>query len=116
MTLFEWKFKEGWIWITPNENKNEHNPSQFAVFVDPTGFNDWYFHELTEQEKHGVRGGDLLTMLANLEYTGEPDADKILALWRSMGSPVVDRKAPGYIAAEFPSDFVWHVYAKGGAE
>lgn len=54
----------------------------------------------------------------SIEYTGEPDADKILALWRSMGSPVVDRKAPGYIAPEFPSDFVWHVYvyAKGGAE
>jgi hypothetical protein len=107
MTLFEWRYEEGWIWISENRNKNDRNPDEYLVTVDPAGWGDHYASLDAEERRYFGKCG-MMNVLLNTELAADDAAaESILDLWRSMGSPVIDRRASGYTAPVFPTNFKW---------
>ena len=105
--LFEWRYEKGWIWISENRSKSNRNPAEYVVTVDPAGWGDHYASLDAEQRRYFGKCG-MMNVLSNTELSADDAAaEKLLALWRSMGSPVIDREKPGYTVPEFPADFKW---------
>ncbi|MGB9032186.1 MAG: hypothetical protein WCC27_18830 [Acidobacteriaceae bacterium] len=100
MTLYEWKYKQGWIWIADNANKSEHNRGDYAIYVDPTDIGGW-FDGLTDAQKRGC--SDYSNLVANTEAPSSWYAyEVVMRVWESLGSPRIDRKSPNYAAPVFP--------------
>jgi len=105
--LFEWRYEKGWIWISENRNKSDRNPAEYVVTVDPAGWGDHYASLDAEERRYFGKCG-MLNVLSNTELSADDAAaEKILVFWRSMGSLNIDRRAPGYTAPEFPTNFNW---------
>ena len=97
MTLFEWRITDkgngeyGYIWIA-EAGKDEFGPV-YRIYVDPYNINatvdDAFEYEAQK--------------FFDLEIT-EDDAwyGRIIHYWRRIGSPRMDRNAPGYEAPWFP--------------
>jgi hypothetical protein len=98
MTLFEWRYERGWIWIAEREG------GELAVWIDPTDLAGQY-ERLTDKEKHGTHSGDCLNLMSNTEAGANSDEyERVMYVWKSLGSPRIDRTAPGYTAPVFPID------------
>jgi hypothetical protein len=105
--LYEWRYEKGWIWISENRNKGDRNPAEFVVYVDPAGWGDHYASLDAEERRYFGKCG-MINVLFNTELLADDAAaERILDLWRSKGSPIIDRKFVGYAAPEFPTNFNW---------
>jgi hypothetical protein len=97
MTIFEWKITDlgngefGYIWIA-SDGKDEFG-NLYKIYVDP------YNIDATADVAFKYEAQKFF----NLEIT-EDDAwyRRVLLLWKRLGSPRIDRKAPGYDAPWFP--------------
>jgi hypothetical protein len=97
MTLYQWKITDlgngqyGHIWIT--ENGKDEFGKLYKIYVDPYNI-DAIADDVFKYEAQ---------KFFDLEIT-EDDAwyGRILLLWKRLGSPVINRKAPGYDAPWFP--------------
>lgn len=97
MTLYEWKISDlgngqyGYIWVA--ENGKDEVGNLYKIYVDP------YNIDATADDVFKYEAQKFF----NLEIT-EDDAwyRRVLLLWKRLGSPVINRKAPGYEAAWFP--------------
>ena len=97
MTLYEWKITDlgngeyGYIWITDN-GKDEFG-NIYIIYVDSYNID--------------ATAGDVFKYEAQRFFDLEITEDdgwygRILLLWKRLGSPVINRKEPGYCAPWFP--------------
>jgi hypothetical protein len=96
MTLFEWRYQQGWIWIAERED------GALAVICDPAGWDDAY-RNMDEEGRKAFRDCGMMNVVSNTEIEEDsPMFRRIMYAWKSLGSPRINRKAPGYTAPEFP--------------
>jgi len=99
MTIYEWKITNlgdrqyGYIWIA--ENGTDEFGTVYKIYVDPDNLDAWVGKASADNSASNV--------IASME--AEEDSNRyrrIVFYWRKLGSPVIDRKAPGYEAPWFP--------------
>jgi hypothetical protein len=108
MTLYEWKITDlgngqyGYIWIA--ENGKDEFGTIYKVWVDPENNDRWIGN------CDWLEGNMVSNIIASMECPEEHNQyqldpswyRRILFYWRRLGSPHIDRKAPGYEAPWFP--------------
>jgi hypothetical protein len=90
----KWEYQQGYIWIADDTEFG------LRVWIDPTNFESFY-SSLTAQDWHDLRvtSGNIHNIMANCEAPEGCGAyESVIHEWRKLGSPRIDRKAPGYEA------------------
>ena len=90
-TVYEWKYEEGYIWIAEKDG-------EFRVWIDPTDF-DKFYTSLTSEDWHDLRvtSSNIHNTMSNCEASeGSAPYEQVMWVWKKMGSPRINRKAPGH--------------------
>ena len=80
---------------------SRQHDGEFRVWIDSTNF-DKFYSSLTKEDWHDLRltSGNIHNIMYNCEAPeGSAPYEQVMWVWRKLGSPRIDRKAPGYKAA-----------------